>query len=410
MNSNDGTNRKLPEGILEKGESVRANGTYCYRWTDKLQKRHAIYAKTLSELREMEISINRDYLSGIGKNVRCMTINEVYARWCRLKRGLRDRTFQSYKFFYENYVMHTFGRLRIIKVKKSDIRHFYNTLYEQGGYSISTLDNVHTVLHQVFALACEDQEILVNPADGALEELKLVHSGRGVPVKALTLEQQKLFLDFVKRSDTYAHWYPLFSFLLGTGMRIGETFGLRWKDVDLDAKVISVNHNLVYYQHGDGKCKFEITPPKTKAGVRTIPMINSVREALEAEKSYQQEKGIKYRIRIDGNRDFIFLNMNGSVHNQGTVNRAIKRIVRDYNDEVISSGLLQKDQVLLPYFSCHCFRHTFATRMIEAGVNLKVVQTVLGHTDITTTMNIYADVTSRFMNTELSALEEYLES
>lgn len=102
--------------------------------------------------------------------------------------------------------------------------------------------------------------------------------------------------------------------------------------------------------------------------------------------------------------------MNGSVHNQGTVNRAIKRIVRDYNDEVISSGLLQKDQVLLPYFSCHCFRHTFATRMIEAGVNLKVVQTVLGHTDITTTMNIYADVTSRFMNTELSALEEYLES
>lgn len=97
------------------------------------------------------------------------------------------------------------------------------------------------------------------------------------------------------------------------------------------------------------------------------------------------------------------------VQHQGTLNKALRRIIRDCNDEVLEKYGIDSDPVLLPQFSCHILRHTFATRLCESGVNIKVIQDVLGHADIQTTMNIYIDVTKDLKKKEIAAFGLYIE-
>lgn len=391
---------------LRKGETQRKDGTYDFRWTSADGKRHSVYASTLEELREKEEAAIRDKQDGIKTETRRMTVNDVFDLWCDLKRGLKDNTFQNYKYMYNMFVRPSFGKLRIASVKKSDVKRFYNTLADEKILTIATIDNVHTVLHQVFDLAVDDNYIRSNPTDHMLKELKQSHNFETEKRKALTIAEQQLFVDFLKKHPQYNHWYPVFAVMLGTGMRVGEIVGLRWCDIDLEKGIISVNHTLVYYNHGDGKgCSFSINTPKTRAGERTIPMLDFVKEAFLLEKKYQEETGLYCKVTVDCYTDFIFVNRFGDVQHQGTLNKAIRRIIRDCNDEVLLRG--EDDPVLLPKFSCHSLRHTFTTRLCESGVNVKVIQDVLGHADISTTMDIYVDVTKDMKQKEFNVLGEY---
>lgn len=108
--------------------------------------------------------------------------------------------------------------------------------------------------------------------------------------------------------------------------------------------------------------------------------------------------------------DFVFVNRNGEVQHQGTLNKALQRIMRDCNSEVLEKKGVDSDPVLLPKFSCHVLRHTFATRMCESGLNVKVVQSVLGHADVTTTLDIYVTVTNDLKKREITAFETYLKT
>ena len=387
---------------LRKGETQRKDGTYDFRWTSADGKRHSVYASTLEELREKEEAAIRDKQDGIKTETRRVTVNDVFELWCDLKRGLKDNTFQNYKYMYNMFVRPSFGKLRIASVKKSDVKRFYNTLADEKILTIATIDNVHTVLHQVFDLAVDDNYIRSNPTDHMLKELKQSHNFETEKRKALTIAEQQLFVDFLKKHPQYNHWYPVFAVMLGTGMRVGEIVGLRWCDIDLEKGIISVNHTLVYYNHGDGKgCSFSINTPKTRAGERTIPMLDFVKEAFLLEKKYQEETGLHCKATVDCYTDFIFVNRFGDVQHQGTLNKAIRRIIRDCNDEVLLRG--EDDPVLLPKFSCHSLRHTFTTRLCESGVNVKVIQDVLGHADISTTMDIYVDMKQK----EFNVLGEY---
>ena len=137
-------------------------------------------------------------------------------------------------------------------------------------------------------------------------------------------------------------------------------------------------------------------------------MLDFVKEAFKMEKEYQQALGVKCEMVIDGYSDFIFVNRDGGVFYHGTLNKTIRRIIRDCNDEVLQKG--EENPVLLPHFSCHSLRHTFTTRMCEAGVNIKVIQDTLGHADISTTLNIYADVTKELKKAEFAGLNGYFQS
>ena len=148
---------------LNKGEYQRADGRYCYRWTDLCKNRRAIYARTLDELRRLEKQIQRDRDDGIREDMSYATVNQIFELWKETKRGLRDRTKTSYIYFYDLFVRPNFGQKRIQSVKRSDVRAFYNNLIETRGIKVATLDNIHTVLHQVFQLAVDDDIIRKNP-------------------------------------------------------------------------------------------------------------------------------------------------------------------------------------------------------------------------------------------------------
>lgn len=405
-------NRRLDKGriTLRKGETQRKDGIYDYRWTSPDGKRHSIYASTLEELREKEEQIAVDSHDGIRTETRMVTVNEMFDLWCDLKRGIKDNTFQNYKYMYNMFVRSGFGKLRITTVKRTDVKRFYNKLADGQILKVSTIDTIHNLLHQVFDTAVNDNYIRLNPTDNMLKELKKVHNFSVEKRKALTIPEQELFVNFLKSSIKYNHWYPVFAVMLGTGMRVGEVTGLRWSDIDFDEGVISVNHTLVFYNHGDNKgCSFSVNTPKTAAGNRTIPILPLVREALQMEKAYQEEVGVKCNVSIDGYTDFVFVNRFGATQHQGTLNKAIRRMIRDCNDEILLKSSVA-DPVLLPPFSCHSLRHTFTTRAVEAGMNVKVLQEILGHKDISTTLNIYTDITKDTKKRELVVLENYLEN
>lgn len=401
--------RKDSKGrVLKENESQRKDGTYCYRWRTSDHKRHVVYARTLEELREKELAVLRDKSDGIRTDAQKVTLNDIFDLWKQLKKGLKENTFQNYIYMYEQFVRDDLGQHKIANLKRSDIRRFYNRLIDNRCLKISTVDNIHTVLHQVVDIAVEDGYLRNNISDNALKELKQSRNLFTEKRKALTLQEQEIFLNYLQSSKMYSHWYPIFALMLGTGLRVGEATGLTWNDVDLENNALSVNHTLVYFNHDKGGCYFGVNTPKTRAGERTVPIIESVREAILQEKEYQDSVGIKCNVRIDGFTDFIFVNRFGNTQHQGTLNKALRRIIRDCNQEILDKAKDDEKVVLLPKFSCHTLRHTFTTRLCESGMNIKVIQSVLGHADISTTLDIYADVTKDLKKSEMQMFDDFM--
>ena len=323
---------------LRTGECERKKGGYTYRWTDNLGKRNSVYAPTLEDLRVLEEQILVDQHDGIKSNVKNLTVNDVFELWRQLKRGVKDSTMKNYIYMYEMFVRPSFGKNKITQVKKSDVRRFYNHLVDEKILKASTVDGILSVLHQVFQIAIDDDMIRSNPTDNMIRELKMAHGGEEEKKKALTIDQEKLFFKYLEKSPKYNHWYPIFYIMANTGMRVGEITGLRWCDIDLENGMISVNHTLVYYNHRDEKgCYYSINTPKTKADVREIPMTEGVKKAFLMEKQFQEDTYIKSVSHIEGYSDFIFVNRNGEVQRQGTLNKALKRIMRDCNCEMLEA-------------------------------------------------------------------------
>ena len=139
--------------------------------------------------------------------------------------------------------------------------------------------------------------------------------------------------------------------------------------------------------------EFRFEPPKTKAGIRKIPMLDQVYDVLQELYEDQKENGFS-RLVVDGATGFIFTNKLGNLYKHNSVDHAIRRIVDCHNaEEQVIARKEKREPIMLPYFSCHTFRHTFCTRFCENETNIKVIQAVMGHSDIKTTMDIYAEVT-----------------
>ena len=394
---------------LKPGEIQLENGTYSYRWTAKNGKRHQIYAPTLVELRKKEEELIVDLHDGIRADVNRITVNQLFDVWQENKRGIKDNTMKNYIYMYNLFVRPVFGQRFLVTVKNSDVKRFYNRLADEDGLKVTTIDNIHNVLHQVFQVAVDDRLIRVNPADKMLTELKRAHSMNVKKREALTADEQKLFLNYLWNNPKNRKWYPIFFIMLNTGMRVGEATALRWCDVDMEQNTIAITHTLVYYDHMDSLgTYYSMNTPKTKAGMRIIPMTEKVKEAFLIEKQFQEDSGITCNISIDGYSNFVFLNRFGKVQTMSMLNKAIKRIMRDCNDEILSNAEPDEEVLLLPPFSCHTLRHTFATRLCESGMNIKVIQSVLGHADLTTTINTYIHATEAFKQEEFERQSAYL--
>jgi integrase len=391
--------RKDTKGkVLHKGEDYKKEKKlYRYSYTDPLGKRRCIYSKDLGELREKEKQLQRDQLDGLDMYVQGKAdVNFAFDRYIATKTELRSSTRTNYLYTYDRYVRNGFGKKKLSSVRYSDVVLFYNALLGKG-LSVSTVDSVHTVLRPTFQLAVRDNVIRNNPADGAMAEVNKKWDGETGVRHALTIEEERAFLDCLNLQKNLK-WKPLFTVMFGTGCRIGEVIGLRWDDADMDNGIITIDHDITYYPRSDKnyKCEYELALPKTEAGIRTIPMLKKVKEALELEKENQEKYGYHCVVELGGMKNFIFCNRFGGLLNPAGVNKVIKRIVSDHNaKEIVDAKKEGRVPVIIPDFSCHITRHTFCTRLCENETNVKVIQSVMGHKDIQTTLDIYAEVSEK---------------
>ncbi|MBQ2116284.1 MAG: site-specific integrase [Lachnospiraceae bacterium] len=394
------TSRKDPKGrLLRQGEIYHtAKQTYMYSYTDIFGKRRYIYAKDLVTLRKKEDNLKRDQMDGIDAYLAgTADLNYIFDRYLSARSDLRETTKANYEATYDRYVRETIGKRKLSDLKYSQILLFYTGLITEKNLHIGTIQYIQRLIRPALQMAVRDDIIRTNPADGAIHIVKQkTQCGEGQTRHALTLEQQRAFINYIKDNPHYERWYPLFVVLVGTGVRVGELVGLRWKDVDFDKREIHINHSLTYFAGKKNKspCKWVISEPKTESGYRTIPMINPVYEALIDEKNKQKTKGLRCHTEIDGMTGFIFYNRFFEVYVPESINREITRIIENYNNKEEVAALRQKRKVvLLPPISCHHLRHTFCARLCEADIHIKVIQSIMGHKDIHTTLDIYSEVT-----------------
>lgn len=182
-------------------------------------------------------------------------------------------------------------------------------------------------------------------------------------------------------------------------------------EAPLENRMIDINHSLTYYPRREKTyvCEFRVSLPKTEAGKRIIPMMEPIYNVLKSEYERQQEEGFCDTV-VDGMTNFIFTNRFGNPHNPASINRAIKRIVDAHNaEEEVEAKKEKRKPIMLPRFSCHIFRHTFASRICENETNVKIIQQLIGHADVSTTMNIYAEVNAESTRESIENLAKNLD-
>lgn len=387
------TKRKTKDGHVLRPNEYERKGKrgFEFKYRDEYGHQHTLGALTLQELREKERAIQRDISDGINIAKQQTTLNDFYKLWKSQKRGLKPNTFANYIYMYEKFIANTIGNIRIAELKQSDIIGLYINLYDKG-IQVNTIDSLQTVLHQVIDKALHNDAVRRNVSDGALKELKQAHPRE--KKKALTIEEQKRFQSVIRETE----WFPIFTIMIYTGMRVGEITGLTWDDIDEAERIIHVRRTLVYYKdQTTGRMERRINNGKTPAAFRDLPMNDAIRDALQ----YQKEHGTKCHTIVDGIDGFIFATRFGDAHGQHTLNKALKRIVKNANDE--------KDApIALPYITCHTLRRTYATNLVRAGLNIAVVMYLMGHSDTETTITIYTDVQKDMATAGDEKLQEWL--
>ncbi len=391
---------------LKKGEYQRPNGSFEYKWTDRYGKRHSEYAKTLIELRIKEDAIRKDLLDGLtGINLN-LTINSYFKIWQKIKSGVRESSFSTYLRLYQRYIETQFGETKLKDLTYSKVVLFYKDLLENHGLGISSVNNINVVLSMILNVAIRDGVLRTNPCNGALKELKRKYAGTKKEVKALTKAEQEVFEDFLKKPGIFHSLYPLITVMLYTGIRVGELGGMRWADIDFEKNQIEIAHTLLFEEKpGQKGSVFSLNPPKTKTSERKIPMNPKVRDALLREKNRQLADGISCNVTVNGYSDFVFLDDNGSLIHYKKLNHRLDRISKAIDNEIKSNGTVN-GLTSFPHVHSHMLRHTFATRMREAGADIKATADIMGHTEVNLTLNTYTDASEDFKRQEIALLDQ----
>lgn len=370
--------RKDSKGrVLHKGESQRTDGLYQYRYTDKQKKRQTVYARTLNELREKEDEINKALSLNINYAAGKITTRQLLDMELKQKDALRDGSQNGYRVVYKRICKYaSFIDDPITAVKASMCRQFIIDL-KIAGYAYRTIRQTHSFCKAAFRLACDDEIIAKNPFDFPV---KNVIQNDTQKKSGLTPDEQRRFFDFVKSSNCYKKHFDLFVFMVETGLRIGELTGLTFSDVDWENNCIKIDHQLIYA----GRKKEDITigPPKTNCGYRKIYLSPKAKAALQNIIEERQKWHVVEPM-ISGYTGFIFLKRTGTVIDCYSVDRFLRYAVNSYNRSHTDK---------LPNISAHTFRHTFCSNCVNAGMSLKSVQYLMGHSNSSITLDVYSDV------------------
>lgn len=379
--------------ILRTGESQRKDGRYAYKYIDAFGKPQFVYAWKLVptdrtpagkrediSLREKVEEILQDKNDGIDTAGKKMTVYELFKKYLKQQRNARASTQNTYHYLLEFLKKDKFGARSIDTVKISDVKTWLLELKENG-LAYGTVLFYKRALKPAFKMALHDDCIRKNPFDFSLSS---VMKNDTQSRQALTQEQEEKLLAFVQSDVCYQKHYDEIIILLRTGLRISEFCGLTVNDLDFTNRVINIDHQLIKL-----KRNYIVQPPKSENGVRQIPMSDEVYQSL---KNILKHRRKQKELEIDGYKDFLFINRNGNPNVAVNYEAVFRKLVNKYNS---------KHEEQLPRITPHVMRHTFCTRLANAGMNPKALQYVMGHSNITITLNLYAHASLETVKAEL---------
>lgn len=369
---------------LFNGESQRKDGKYEYKYQDAWGKRKTVYSWKLTptdrvpagkrddiSLREKIKQIQKDLNSNITPDGGNFTVLELVEKYISQKTGVRHNTRSNYKFVVNVIKKEEFGQKRIDKIKVSDAKEWLIKMQQIDGRGYSSIHTIRGVVRPAFQMAVDDDLLVKNPFEFQLNTVVVNDS---VTREAITRQQERDFLEFVENDTHFCKYYDGIYILFKTGLRISEFVGLTKKNLDFENSRIIVDHQLQRTRD----MKYIIEDTKTESGERMVPMTSEVKEAFQ--RILANRKNPKVEPMVDGYSGFLFLDKNGRPMVALHWEKYFQHIREKYNKIY---------RIQMPKVTPHVCRHTFCSNMAKSGMNPKTLQYIMGHSDISVTLNTY---------------------
>lgn len=367
----DKNGKQLPPGIRQ-----RSNGKYEGRVQYEFD-RYSVYADTMTELKKKMTDLRYRLEHGEFISSSKITVEEWFKTWMEQykENQVKAGTIISYNDYFNIYIKESLGKKKLVDIRGEHVQRLYNSLVKRG-MALSSIKVVSAILSGCFKQAMKNGLIERNPVLMATLPKGNARRQRRV----FTKEEQDIFMEYAK--DSYLN--NLFALAIRTGLRGGEIRGLKLSDVDKAAELLRIQRTLKY---ATGRGFFE-DAPKTVTSRRDIPLTKDVTAIIDKQKQVYGEKVL----RIDG---YIFHLPDGTPISRERLQNEIDRIIKR----------IKADDKEFERFTPHCFRHTFATRAIENGMKPQTLKTILGHSTLAMTMDLYSHVlpTTRAEEMELIA-------
>lgn len=390
---------------LGKGLSQRKDGRYEARAVINGVKID-IYDMNLTALKKA-FEIEKAKVLRDEKNIRPnVTFGEWYAEWFEKCKSPQLKSDVSRKT-YDRKVRNTYCKILHDK-KMEDISqmHMQSATAEliESGYTDRSIKEALGIVYECMEIAIVNHVISTNPCIG----IKIQNANIRRERRVMKMWEQELFLEEVKNR----YYYEAYKILLLTGMRIGEFSGLQWRDVDFENKVININRSMTT-AYIDGRKVEELTTPKTANSYRAIPFFGETEECFRNWKKkqdmYKKKLGDRWRARPELG-DLVFTSTVGSPVTRYVIVHDINKVVQNINLKEISKAFREnREPVLFEHLHPHAFRHTFATRCFEKGLDPLFVQSIMGHANYSTTVS-YTHVLEDLRQREVAKVGNFLES
>lgn len=351
--------KKLPKGIRKNGN--RYQGRIMFQG-----KNYSVTGATITETKKAMTDLKYRLEHGLFVEREKVTLDAWFQTWIKeyKQNDLKAGTLIAYQNYYNYYIKESLGKMSISTIRGEHIQKLYNKLLDDD-MALSSLKIISAVMNGCFQRALKNGLIERNPVKLA----ELPRKKQKTERRVLTLKEQELFFQYSKES----YLNNLFALMVRTGMRSGEARGLKFSDVDNRNNVIHIRRTLKYET---GKGFFEDTP-KTSTSMRDIPLTPEITAIIDSQRKITRE--YSNVVNID---EYVFHLPEGTPISRERVQSEIDRIVKKVNEAGCH----------MERFTSHCFRHTFATRAIEAGMQPQTLKTILGHSSLSMTMDLYSHV------------------
>lgn len=365
---------------LGEGLSQRKDGRYMARYKGKCR-----YADTEREIRTVYRQLVQDVESHAYVNKSALTLDEYFKEWLAGRYDLKGSSKANYRNWYniltgkrkkkksseENKKKIPLnGARKLQSLEKRDITAAQAAMIANGNKP-ETVNSAIGLLKQIMKQAVQDGIISTNPCEG-IKTVKGKRDEKAVNTihRALTKEEQAAFMEAAN-----GEWlYNMLDFMLRTGVRSGEARGLRWRDIDHRKQQIHIRNNRTTDENG----KDVDDTPKTETSVRDIPITPEIEAVLERQRQQMRDMFGN----VQGINDTVFKSSRELPISRGSIQNTINRITKR----------LSKKGIKIERIAPHALRDTFATRAIEAGMNPQTLKTILGHSSLSMTMDLYAHV------------------